>query len=88
MLRHAEVQMLELFYNFFDRFVAFNNFQEIDKDTDSLHLGLAENMTDCIRSEMNAEGTKMRLSDYNNTFEAYPSGVFFPTNVLCTARKT
>ena len=42
--------MLELYYNFFDRFCNVDKFEELEMDTDSLYLALAhENLYDCIR---------------------------------------
>ena len=41
-LQHAKLRMLELYYNFFDRFCDFNKFEELEMDTDSLYLALSE----------------------------------------------
>ena len=41
-LQYAELRMLELYYNFFDRFCEVNKFEELEMDTDSLYLALSE----------------------------------------------
>ena len=55
-LQYAKLRMLELYYNFFTRFCDVNKFEELEMDTDSLYLALAEKeLEDCIRPEMKAE---------------------------------
>ena len=53
MLQHlAELRMLELYYNFFDKFCDVNIFEELEMDTDSLYLALAEEkLYDSIQPE-------------------------------------
>ena len=47
--------MLELYYNFFDKFCDVNKFEELEMDTDSLYLALAEeNLYDCIQPDKRA----------------------------------
>ena len=41
-LQYAKLRMLELYYNFFDRFCDVNNFEELEMETDSLYLALSE----------------------------------------------
>ena len=41
-LQYARLRMLELFYKFFDKFCDVNKFEELETDTDSLYLALAE----------------------------------------------
>ena len=41
-LQYAKLRMLELYYNFFERFCDVNKFQELQTDTDSLYLALSE----------------------------------------------
>ena len=70
-LQYAKLRMLELYYNFFTRFYDINKFQELDKDTDSLHLALAEKeLEDCIKPEMRAEWQRLRSNDYVDSFTA------------------
>ena len=55
-LQYAKLRMLELYYNFFTRFCDVKNFEELEMDTDSLYLALAEKeLEDCIRPEMRTE---------------------------------
>ena len=41
-LQFAKLRMLELYYNIFDKFCDVNKFEELEMDTDSLYLALAE----------------------------------------------
>ena len=41
-LQYAKLRMLELYYNFFERFCDVNKFEELEVDTDSLDLALSE----------------------------------------------
>ena len=55
-LQYAKLRMLELYYNFFDRFCDVNKFKELETDTDLLYLALSEKeLYDCIRDESKAE---------------------------------
>ena len=55
-LQYAQLRMLELYYNFFTRFCDVNKLEEVEIDTDSLSLALAEKeLEDCIRREKRAE---------------------------------
>ena len=59
-LQYAKLRMLELFYNFFDKFCDVNKFEELEMDTDSLHLALAEaNLYECIQPDKRAAWEKM-----------------------------
>ena len=40
-LQYAKLRMLELYYNFFERFCDVNKFEELEMDTDSLYLALS-----------------------------------------------
>ena len=63
-LQYAKMRMLELYYNFFTRFCDVNKFEELETDTDSLYLALAEKgLEDCIGPEMKAEWQKLRSND-------------------------
>ena len=60
-LQYAKLRMLELYYNFFTRFCDVNKFEELEMDTDSLYLALAEKeIEDCIRAEMRVEWQRLR----------------------------
>ena len=59
-LQYAKLRILELYYNFFTRFCDVNKFEELEMDTDSLYLALAEKeLEDCIRPEMRADWQKL-----------------------------
>ena len=48
-LQYAKLRMLELYYNFFERFCDVNKFEELEMDTDTLYLALSEKeLYDCI----------------------------------------
>ena len=48
-LQYAKLRMLELYYNFFDKFCDVNKFEGLKMDTDSVYLVLAEeDLDDCI----------------------------------------
>ena len=54
-LQYAKLRMLELYYNFFGKFCDINKFEELEMDTNSLYLALAEeNLYDCIRPDKRA----------------------------------
>ena len=47
--QNAKLRMLEIYYNFFHKYCEENNFEELEMDTDSLYLALAEdNLDNCI----------------------------------------
>ena len=63
-LQYAKLRMLELYYNFFERFCDVNKFEELEMDTDSLYLALSEKeLYDCMREESKAEWQLMRTED-------------------------
>ena len=71
-LQYAKLRLLELYYNFFTRFCDVNQFEELEMDTDSLYLALAEKeLEDCIRPEMRAEWQRLRSNDCVDNFLAH-----------------
>ena len=83
-LQYAELRMLELYYNFFERFCDVNNFEELKMDTDSLYLALSEKeLYDCIREESKAEWGLLRTEDCQDHFTANATTNFFP-RTCCT----
>ena len=72
--------MLELYYNFFDEFCDVNKFEELEMDTDSLYLDLAEeDLDDCILPSKRAEWTERRSKDCRDDFRAdAKKTTFFP----------
>ena len=84
-LQYAKLRMLELCYNFCDKFCDINKIEELEMDTDFLYFALVEQqLADCIRPEMKAERENMRSSDCDDRFKADASGNFFPGN--CCAK--
>ena len=78
-LQYAKLRMLELYYNFFTRFCDVDKFKELEMDTYSLYLALAEEeLEDCIRSEMRAEWQRLRSNDWVDSFTADAVANFFP----------
>ena len=71
--------MLELYYNFFNKYCNENMFEELEMDTDSLYLALgAENLYDCIKPEKREEWLKIREKDCDDNFVADALSNFFP----------
>ena len=86
-LQYAKLRMLELYYNFFARFCDVNKFEELEMDTDSLYLALAEKeLEDCIRPEMRAEWQRLRSNDCVDNFTADAVANFFP-RTCCVKHK-
>ena len=57
-LQNDKLRMLELYYNFFDKFCDVKKFEGLEMDTDSLYLALAEeDLDDCILPSKRAEWT-------------------------------
>ena len=78
-LQYAKLRMLELYYNFFQKFCASNSFEETEMDTDSLYLALAHNsLEDCIKLDMREVWNNIRMNACSNTFAAASSNNFFP----------
>ena len=85
--QYAKLRKLELYYNFFTRFCDLNKFEELEMDTDSLYLALAEKeLEDCIRPEMRAEWQKLRLNDCVDNFTAVSVAIFF-ARTCCVKHK-
>ena len=86
-LQYAKLRMLELYYNFFIRFCEVNKFEELEMDTDSLYLSLAEKkLEDCIRPEMRAEWQRLRSIDCVDSFTTDAAANFFP-RTCCVKHK-
>ena len=77
-LQYAKLRMLELYYNFFDKFCDVDKFEELEIDTDSLYLALAhENLYDCIRPAKKEKWETLRAKDCDDSFRADASHNFF-----------
>ena len=86
-IQYAKLRMLELHYNFFDNFCDVNKFEELEMDTDSLYLALAEeDLDDCILPSKRAEWTERRSKDCRDDFRADAKNNFFP-RTCCSKHK-
>ena len=86
-LQYAELRRLRLYYNFFTRLCDKNKFEELEMDTDSLYLALAEKeLEDCIRPEMRAEWQRLRSNDCIDSFTADAVANLFP-RMCCVKHK-
>ena len=86
-LQNAKLRMLELYYNFFTRLCDVNKFEDLETDTDSMYLALAEKeLEDCIRLEMRAEGQRLRSNDCVDSFTVDALANFFP-RTCCVKHK-
>ena len=80
-LQYAKLTMLELYYNFFDKFCDRSKFELIEMDTDSLYMAIAgDTIEDIIRPEMMEEWRRQRQQDCRDNFEADGIMNFFPRN--------
>ena len=80
--------MLEIYYNFFDELCDVNKFQELEMDTDSFYLALAEeNLYDCIKPDKRAAWEKLRKNDCRDSFKAGAKSNFFPQMCWSTHKK-
>ena len=79
-LQYAKLRMLELYYNFFQKFCDLNSFEEMEMDTHSLYPALAhDSLEDCIKLDMREVWNNIRMNDCSNTtFAADSSNIFFP----------
>ena len=79
--------MLELYYNFFERFCEVNKFEELEMNTDCFYLALSEKeLYDCIREESKVEWEWMRTEDCKYEFTANAATNFFP-RICCSKHK-
>ena len=86
-LQYAKLRMLELYYNFFTRFCDVNKFEELEMDTDSLYLALAEKeLEECLRPEMRAEWQRLRSIECVDSFTADAAANLLP-RTCCVEHK-
>ena len=86
-LQYAKHRMLELYYNFSTKFCDVHMFEELEKDTNSLYLALAEKkLEDCIRPEMRTEWQRLRSNDCVHNFTADAVAIVFP-GTCCVKHK-
>ena len=75
--------MLELYYDFFDKFCNVNNFEELEMDRDSFYLALAEeNLYNCILPRKRAEWKGKQSMDCRDYFTADTKNNFSPFLLL------
>ena len=78
-LQYAKLRMLELYYNFFNKFCDFNSFEEIEMYTDSLYVALAHHsLEDRIKPEIRETWISVRKNDRSNNFSANSFSNLFP----------
>ena len=78
-LNYADLRILEIYYNFFERFCDVNKFEVLEMDTDSLYLALSEKeLYDCIPEDSNVEWELMKTEDCTDDFTANATTNFFP----------
>ena len=83
-LQYAKLRMLELYYNFLETFREVNKFEELEMDTDFLHLALSgKELYDCIRKESKADWSLLRTEDCKDDFKANARTNFVP-RTCCT----
>ena len=94
-LQYAKLRMLELYYNFFDKFCDVNTFEELEMDTNSFYLALAEKDLDgCILTSKRAGWTEKRSNDRSKhkKHDKREPGLFKEefkcTEMLCLCSKT
>ena len=86
-LQYKKLRILELYYIFFTEFCDVNKLEELEMDTDSLNLVLAEKeLEDCIRPERKTEWERLRSEHCSNSFTADEVAYFFPRR-RCNKRK-
>ena len=82
-------QYAKLDYSFFTRFCDVNKFEELEMDTNSLYLALAEKeLEECIRPEMIAEWQWLRSNDFVDNFTADAVANVFPRTCCVKQKKT
>ena len=86
-LQYAKLRMLELYYNFFDKFCDVNKFEELEMDTDSFYLTVAEEkLYDSIQLEKRDIWEKLRENDCRDSFKTNAKSNFFP-RTCCSIHK-
>ena len=86
-LQYAELRILELYYNFFQKFCDIEKYEELEMETDSIYLALSEeNLEDIILPEKRNEWQAIRSRDCTDSFPAN-AAVYFLPRTCCTAHK-
>ena len=78
-LQYAKIRMLELYYNFLNKFCDVDTFEELEMDTDSLYLALAQDkLYDRFRPSKKAEWEALREHVCDDSFKADAVQNFIP----------
>ena len=86
-LQYAKLRMLELYFKIFKSFCDTDEYEELEMDTDSLHLDLSEEkLEDVILPAKRAERDQLHSKDCNDNLTAIATGNFFP-KTCCNAHK-
>ena len=82
-LQKMKLRLLQLYDNFFTSICDVNKFEELDMDTDTLYLALAEKeLENCIRPEMKAEWQRLRSNDCVDSFTVHAVANVFSEHVV------
>ena len=88
-LQYAKLRMLELHYNFFDKFCDVNNSEELEMDTHSLYLALIEEkLSDCIcpAEKVTRKNWEKMIADIH--LKQIQRRIFFHEHVAAFTRNT
>ena len=86
-LQYAKLRMLELYYKFVTDFCVVNKFEDLEMDTDSLYLALAEKELDgCVEPEVKAEREHLRSKDCTDSSAADAVANFVRENALTSTK--
>lgn len=78
-LQYAKLRMLELYYNFLDRYCSKEKFVEIEMDTDSLYMAMSvDSVDELVAADKREEWMQIRSNDCCENFEADAEYNFFP----------
>ena len=87
-LQYAKLKVLELYYNFFDKYCDVTKFEELDMDTNSLHLTLSEHdLFVCIRPTRKQEWKSLQRRECTDEISANSTASFFPRTCCAKRRK-
>ena len=79
--------MLDLYYNFFEKFCDTDKYEELELDTDSFHIALLEeNLENIILPKKRAEWDQLHSKVSTGNFTANVTDNFFP-RTCCNAHK-
>ena len=84
-LQYAKLRMLELYYKFFKKLCDTDKYEDLEMDTDSLHLALSEeNLEDIILPRKRAKWDQLRSKDCidNSMPLLRMQPTIFPKNLL------